>query len=1248
MVTGEEMMLDAMMAATDAMAIGPIEERLDKLAARLDKFDKAATLAMLGGLLTDPDLHANAVRFEVLIHLVALRANGTVRPRAAQLREWLNEILGEDRVGHQEDPPEDVFVANVVSGAGNSLLFEGIWEANAAYVQAVLYAVTACGRDGSTWAPHCLRQASALLNLSTAIAERSGLSRNITGGGRRLARVQFPTRRIDELSARVRFTLEELAELEIEPFDLRPFVFDPGHSAVLRSETISWTSLEARPILMDGDEFVVALPTAIGAAIRRRALEMALNNEEGEPFQEKLTDYQFGNSVMSARIGLGLDRVTGPDGDARSGAVEMICTFDVGAYAHVIFVQDDVEEVAEEGFRSVKDVSADVRRLVNAGIATIKAMPDFRIGMTILAFGGLGRGFMADPGRVPPEWPFVGLGAEDLELFADDSNTSALQMYRILDQERQLRLTRSQLVNPNGFLNLYGFVEGNDFEILPEDAERGRTLIQLGTDYLTSVRVRIRRALDKHAVRVEPRNAFVEVRRPSTEMYFADLQTEPSYVSVADAMDGRPAAAIEVAGRIWWITIAGIARTPSRSLSYRVWDMLRNWVVMIAPALAGVADPLPQFISIELTFPEGTDLDAATVADDADPARPVLNIVGEDIRIDCPVDYLRAFGRPDNVGDRWMVETVVQGALDLVGSTDSGLAEQIASSIVKDRSSRHLHVLTPKTAGDFILATAELPSARMMQPEVRAWADIGLAQRSGVAQGDARVVEDTAEAGKLLQKSVEVLWEEIRARLELIDRTSVIEACIDNHNAIDRDRATWRHTAAAVLHLHPREEVMRAAVERESARSEVGLSCRVIIEMAVCTSPEIGGRACSLDDLDFLLAHVSLLCGVASRSDEIHHGFAERIEIKPSGVLRFEDEFAERIHRPFMVALSRDQFDAAAEGYDTFYEMPEQIDDEEFERQTNKEFDAAFAVEYGVTPIRMVDFVSRLGDRAVASGNGRVTVRRSELKADLVAMDGVDDAAADRLLESWTLVPRAKWNDMKPAGASAKDWFPWRFARRLSLLSRPIVQLDDDEDLTCIVSPVIAEHGSEYALRAYNARLPESYFRTEEMKRWVGGAVDRLGHQFNRRVAARLKELGLETEADYLMTRLGGTKEGGDVDVLAWNGSTGAVYVIECKRLLADKTVGEIAERLVEFGPDHVERGGRRGPTRRHLDRFEFLKANLSQVSKATGIAEGSIGLKCCLVTSALVPMQFQREADAYFDIVSDFDGIADHFASRG
>jgi hypothetical protein len=730
----------------------------------------------------------------------------------------------------------------------------------------------------------------------------------------------------------------------------------------------------------------------------------------------------------------------------------------------------------------------------------------------------------------------------------------------------------------------------------------------------------------------------------STEMYFADLTEEPSYISIADAMEGRPAAAVEVDGRTWWITIRDTEPVPYGSLSYRVWDMTRNWTVMIAPLVTAVAGTFPNFIGIELAFSEGTDLTPERIADGSEMVRPILSLNVETMIIDCPINYLRSFGRPDNIGDRWMVETIINGALLLAGRTDAALVEQIASSVVIDTSSRHLHVLTPKTAGDFILATAELPRPRMLQPEVRGWADIGLAQRSGVAAGAAEIIADKKSACDLLATAVETIWGEVRERLQLIDRSSVIEKCIDNHNAIDRDRATWRHTAAAVLGLHQREDVMGVAVKLESERSQVGLCCRVVIEMAVCTSPTIGGRVCSLDDLDYLLARVALLYGVASRRDEIYHGFAERVEIRPSGVLRFEDEFAHQVHKPFMVAMSRDQFDAAAEGYDTFYEVPDQIDDAEYERQHNSDFDAAFVAEYGITPIRLVDFISRLGERAVDTGNARVTIRRSELKADLILMDGVDAAGAEAFLDAWCLAPRSRWDDPSPAGASAKDWFPWRFARRLSLLSRPIVQLTNEDDPLCLVSPVIAQHGLDYALRAFNARLPDSYFRTDEMRSWIGGAIDRLGHAFNHTVTDRLLELGLQAEAEYLMTRLGGSAKDGDVDTLAWNPVTGDVFVIECKRLLTDKTVGEIAERLVEFGPNHIERNGKRGPTRRHLDRVAILRTRLRQLAAATGIDEGRIRIRTCLVTSALVPMQFQNEAAAYFDVVSDFDGLARHF----
>jgi hypothetical protein len=68
-----------------------------------------------------------------------------------------------------------------------------------------------------------------------------------------------------------------------------------------------------------------------------------------------------------------------------------------------------------------------------------------------------GAAFRPIRGGLPPHWLFVVLGNEDFDLFADDLDSTALQMYRLLDQERQLLAVWTQLVDPNGFVNLYGF-----------------------------------------------------------------------------------------------------------------------------------------------------------------------------------------------------------------------------------------------------------------------------------------------------------------------------------------------------------------------------------------------------------------------------------------------------------------------------------------------------------------------------------------------------------------------------------------------------------------------------------------------------------------------------------------------------------------------------------------------------------------------------------------------------------------------
>ena len=77
-------------------------------------------------------------------------------------------------------------------------------------------------------------------------------------------------------------------------------------------------------------------------------------------------------------------------------------------------------------------------------------------------------------------------------------------------------------------------------------------------------------------------------------------------------------------------------------------------------------------------------------------------------------------------------------------------------------------------------------------------------------------------------------------------------------------------------------------------------------------------------------------------------------------------------------------------------------------------------------------------------------IHRSELRA---AVASVPNGPA--ILGLLTTVPREVWRAVPP-GFNDKDRQPWRFRRRLSLLRRPIVQLDQSEDPLLIIAPGLA------------------------------------------------------------------------------------------------------------------------------------------------------------------------------------------------
>src|SRR3546814_14074676 len=57
-------------------------------------------------------------------------------------------------------------------------------------------------------------------------------------------------------------------------------------------------------------------------------------------------------------------------------------------------------------------------------------------------------------------------------------------------------------------------------------------------------------------------------------------------------------------------------------------------------------------------------------------------------------------------------------------------------------------------------------------------------------------------------------------------------------------------------------------------------------------------------------------------------------------------------------------------------------------------------------------------------------------------------------IHTFSLTPREKW-DAVPDGYMNSAWFPWQFQRQLSLVSRPIIQLENAQDPECIVAPAM-------------------------------------------------------------------------------------------------------------------------------------------------------------------------------------------------
>ncbi|MCU4178605.1 hypothetical protein [Bosea sp. BH3] len=1236
--------LGALMAglqANENMNLRSLCRRQNRLCARLQKFDFIGVLEIASGLLTRPENHSATLRIEALIHLAAIHSHGRQKPSLAQVREWLNEILAKDAIGQNEDPVEDVFLTHAPSFRGNIRVFEGAWQDSAHYLtDAVAALLRLRERD---WVERTLEEVIALQGLSEAVAEKARVERYATGEVLPHRPVAVAGRTVEAGRAAVEFTISELLTQRLIARDLRPFEFQPEIAEGLIEETLGHTALERRPLVRQGHRLIVALPTAISAAARRHILEAAEAAGDLAELGKALEAVQLQDFMLALRnSGVDLEKEPRP---LAPGVTAVVGVFDDGAYVIGLFMADDMSSVLSDGLQSIATLTERLQGPVDALERDLAARKDFRRGLTVLGHGGLGRGFVADFGEPPSGWRRAHMPIGDMLRLSRDHDFTALRIWKILDQEDRLNERDYQLANFNGFLNLYGYLEQTDFNLVP--AEMGRPgMVALATDYVAPLRTRVRRALDEHLVQSPDRTRWVEVQRRATDVFFEELRAAPLYVSHLDIVNGVLLGCTETEARPWWIEVGGprgVGR--AHSFIFRIWDAALGWLLRLAPRLERVLPSLSDGpMSIRLEFPDIANWNDQQALADTPQGRPSVHLNDDVIVIRTDAAAMRAYSDATNVAERYLIAAMALGAAQRDGTPkDQAWADALAEEITGSDAARFVHAIPATGPLEMLQATLRLPAPRLVTEEDLAWARLGLA--GDVGRSLPGVIPD-GEVGALLQTSVLRLWERVRARLQALDRRSVMEHAILNHEAIDKERAEWRQTAAALLALHgDQADVVRANNERESKRAGAGSASRAVAEMALCTSPVEGGLPCSAADLDALLADLVVMLDCAGQCDAYHYGLAAApLRITQNLSFLFDQGFLHGLHLPYINAHQERAFRDEAGNYgDAFKRLghgenaPEPL--------ISKTFHAAVLAEYGMGLEDLVGLSFEMAQAAMEAGSPVLWMSRSEVLERLSGSDRDGPVDAEKAFDALTLKPRAKWDEPRPEGARARDWQPWRMDRKLSLIRRPLLQLDNAANPAVLVTPGLLARGVRRIFDAGDGRLPSEMFDSRAMHKWIGTVVDERGHAFNHDVAAALRDNGFETRPDVQLSELGGGKELGDVDVLAWRRETGEVWLVECKRLQLDRTVAEIGERLADY-TSRGERGGKRTPIQKHLDRIDYVRAAPAGLSRVTGMPVHTMKIHSALVTDSLVPMQFTARMTHLVDRVVDYRNLGSAFSA--
>ncbi len=1223
-----------------------------ELGKEIGSWKRSYAVSVLSGLQTDPEYHANDIRIEWLQRLVLNKSSGKRKPTSKNLSKAMNQFLVEAQVYRLEDPLEDLFCDLINTQEGSYRIFLGRWESAASYTQTLYDAFVSLPEDEAK--QQALSTVHALLCLSDVLADRANVDRDTLSSGKPMGQIQLPGKeKLDRLGRRVRFSTTALGKLNIDIKTLSPFVLKPDHLAFVSDREFGDTPLEFHPLMLEGNNLVVVSPSNISMAIRAVLINTAISGGMKRSLERRLLEQQESYSERTGFWPTPHIRLSPPN---KLGLRASVCKYDEGHYCHIIQLPVSFDGFPQVGFSSLRKLTEETSKFISEDIQKfwnfIEEQGDCRKSTTVLLLSGWGPPHsVATPFEettAPDHWQFMALSFSDAAIMGACDNGKFRDIVRLLQQSQRLEKDGFSFMNPNGLLNLFGFWRSTEGNLIPEHMWDIEPPFNLVID-VGEVLVPRLEGISRQDQRTLP--------RPSGEYKIVQRKDwspeglKPIYTSVSDIIRSRLVGAVSVFGRTWWIE-AEMRQEDRSRWNYQIWNAILEWLAAAGPKIIenhGHIFPRGSYI-LSINFPAARDLysgDDSRVGSELSLSESVVCRLSSSTKnfatITIKDDWTNYLGSPENDAEVELVASVLEGILDR-NSEDvtRNTIVQIVRDSIGSTSWRWLHLFKAKEPIQRLAAQGLIGPFQSISFSAHSLVKCGSVwsyrDRSAGSEIDG---ED--ECRKFLKDYRDNMLDSFIEDIRRFDRKTLISVAAHSYQAARGERKLWRGSIRALRAIRG-NEADEAAFSRQNEINALQRATKTVCEIAACEATTEGGLKPSRAEIDEMYAKALLLFGNGQLFSAIRGGLIEaKLRVSPAGDVLSERKIFSQLLEPSATWMHSRALNEADKRYGES-QKEEEVSGERMELDAN--FRKAIETEYEASVEAFVDIQYALLQIAESRNEGVFFAKHSELQEALKANEAYSDEDVSVLLERLTLKSRPTWF----SGLSENDRDVSRFDRPYSLINRPLLAIDNEDDPTVLVSPIIVSDAIMYSFSGlYEGVLQGKYWTSSEARKFAGLMANAAGEKFEDIVEARLRNLGLDTRKRCRLSALLNDKvdpKYGDIDVFVVPQHKKTVWVIETKNLSLCRTESEVAARLSEYrGQMVVDSKGRKKPDKllRHIQRVQYLRDRRDRLAKTLKL-EQVPEVKGLIIVDVPQPMNFHMleelpdATSAFLDAINEFE----------